>query len=83
MPDPKKVWVPQPATKLYGGNAESISDRFVREYGESTVSKAELQCVLDFMLLLGIVKPSEFVEVLERKLRRTDELRRHAAGVRD
>ena len=82
MSDPK-LWVPMPTTKLYGRDPESIRDRFVREYGESTVHNAEHQCVLDFMMLMGIVKPEEFVDVLERKLKRVDELRRHAAGIRD
>ena len=81
MSQDKKIWVPMPATKLYGGDSETIRDRFVAQYGEATVHNAEHQCVLDFMMLMGVVKPSEFLEVLEKKLRRTDERRRHAAGL--
>jgi hypothetical protein len=70
-----------PATKLYGSNSESLRDRFVAQYGETTVHKAEHQVLLDLMLLLGVIKPSEFVDVLTKKLQRVDDLRRHAAGV--
>lgn len=82
MPEPDKIWVPQPATNLYGSNPESIRDRYVRMYGEATVHNAEHQIILDLMLLNGVIKPTEFVEVLDRKLRRIDDMRRSAAGVK-
>ena len=78
---PEKIWVPQPATQLYGGNAESIRDRFVRQYGEASVMKAELSVCLDVMLLTGMIKPAEFVDVLGRKLQRIDNMRRAAANL--
>lgn len=80
-----KLWVPQPASNLYavGGEAETIRDRFVRQYGEGTVLRSELQICLDLMMLTGVIKPQEFVEVLERKLNRTEAARRRAAGFDD
>lgn len=79
-----KSQVPMPASRLYeaaGQHPESIRDRFVAAFGESTVQRAELQVVLDLFMLMGVVKPAEFVEVLERKLRRIDAMRREQAGV--
>ena len=84
MPDLPSL--PQPATDLYRDGTQepvAIRDRFVQMYGEGTVMRAELQVCLDLFMLMGIVKPQEFVEVLERKLKRTDDLRRAAAGFRD
>jgi hypothetical protein len=78
--------LPQPATELYkggGGEPVTIRDRFVQQYGEGTVQRAELQVCLDLFMLMNIVKPQEFVEVLERKLRRIDDMRRAAAGFSD
>ena len=83
MPNPK-IWVPQPATNLYrtGGNdPETLRDRLVKHYGESTVLRAEVSVLLDLALLTGQIKPSEFVEVLTKKLARTDEHRRAAANL--
>lgn len=78
-----KIWIPQPATKLYGaGNThpETVRDRFVRQYGESTVQRAELSVVLDLLMLTGAIAPSEFVDVMSKKLSRIDQERQAAAG---
>jgi len=75
-----------PASQLYGGQGpepESIRDRFVARYGSATVAQAELQVVLDCFMIFGVIKPAEFVEVLQRKLERVDRMRREQAGVRD
>jgi hypothetical protein len=58
-----------------------VRDRFVAQYGENTVQRAELSVCLDVLLLVGIIKPSEFIEVLGRKLHRIDEQRRAAANL--
>lgn len=79
---PKKIWVPQPATRLYGAEGmdpQSMRDRFVQQYGESTVTQAELSTTLDIMMMVGMIKPSEFIEVMARKLHRIDEHRRAQA----
>jgi hypothetical protein len=84
MPD--KVGVPMPATQLYKrgmDEPEALRDRLCAMYGEATVHNAEHQVVLDMMMLLGVVKPQEFVDVLMRKLERVDRLRREQAGISD
>lgn len=84
VPDPRKIWVPQPATRLYGaggGDPESIRDRYVDAYGEGTVQRAELSTCLDLFMLNGMIKPSEFIEVISRKLSKIDEKRRQAANL--
>lgn len=81
---PPKIYVPMPASQLYSGGGahpETIRDRFVANYGETTVQRAELQVVLDLFMLMGVVKPSEFIEVLHRKLERIDKMRREQAGI--
>ena len=81
---PEKIWVPQPATNLYrtGGNdPESLRDKLVSKYGESTVLRAEVSVLLDLALLTGMIKPAEFVDVLIKKLERTDAHRRAAANL--
>jgi hypothetical protein len=76
--------VPMPASKLYeagGEHPESIRDRFVAAYGEATVQRAELQVVLDLFMIMGVVKPQEFIDVLHRKLERINRMRMEQAGV--
>ena len=79
-----KVWVPTPASKLYadrqGNTPETIRERFERQYGEATVTRAELSTVLDVMMMTGMIKPSEFIEVISRKLARIEAMRQDAAG---
>jgi hypothetical protein len=78
--------VPMPASNLYkagGAEPESLRDKFIAKYGEATVHQAEHQVVLDLMMLMGVVKPQEFVDVLVKKLERVDRLRREQAGIRD
>jgi hypothetical protein len=84
MPDAKKIWVPQPATRLYGAGGndpETVRDRFVDMYGEGTVQRAELSTCLDLFMLNGIIKPSEFIDVIQRKLYKIDQSRRAAANL--
>lgn len=80
MPDPK-IWVPHASSLAFGKDPEGLRDRFVARYGETTVHNAEHQVMMDLMILGGVIKPNEFVEVLERKLKRVEELRAHRAGV--
>jgi hypothetical protein len=82
MPGPQKIWVPQPASKLYGAQGadpESIRDQLVDMYGENTVQRAELSILLDLMMLNGVIKPTEFIEVMQKKLYKLDQKRRVAA----
>ena len=81
---PPKVWIPQPATKLYGAGGadpESLRDRLVDSYGEGSVERAEISVVLDLLMISGIIKPSEFIDLMQKKLYRIDQKRRAAAGL--
>lgn len=78
------IWVPQPATQLYavgGAQAESVRDRLVGQFGEATVQRAEVSVLLDLMLLHGVIKPGEFVDLMLKRLHRIDEQRRAAANL--
>lgn len=84
MPGTKKIWVPQPASRLYGaggGDPETMRDRLVDAYGEGSVQRAELSTCLDLFMLNGIIKPSEFIEVIQRKLYKIDQQRRGIANL--
>jgi len=83
MPGAKKIWVPQPATRLYGaqGDPETVRDQFVDQYGEGTVQRAELSTCLDLFMLNGMIKPNEFIEVISRKLYKIDQHRRAMANL--
>jgi hypothetical protein len=71
-----------PAGKLYGiggAHPQSVRDQLVERYGQVSVNSAELSVVLDVMMVTGMIKPSEFVDLMQRKLHRIDEQRRAAA----
>lgn len=77
-----ELWVPQPSSKLYGaqgGDPETIRERLVQQYGEGTVERAEISCILDLLMINGVIRPSEFVEIITKKLDRIDQRRRAAA----
>jgi hypothetical protein len=81
---PQKVWVPQPATKLYaaaGTDPETLRDRLVDQYGEGSVQRAEISCILDLLMIMRVVAPSEFVDMMQKKLYRIDQRRRAAANL--
>lgn len=84
MPDGRKIWVPQPATRGYGAGGRdpvSVRDQLVDQYGEGTVQRAELQTLLDVAILSGLIKPEEFFEVMRRRLHHLDQMRRAAANL--
>lgn len=71
-----------PAGKLYGAQGahpQTVRDQLVARYGQVSVNSAELSVVLDIMMVTGMVKPSEFVDLMQRKLHRIDEQRRAEA----
>ncbi len=85
-PKTKGLWVPQPAAKLYGAGGsdpETVRDKMVEMVGEATVQKAELSVVLDLLFLNGVIRPSEFVELMMKKIHRIDERRRAAARLEE
>jgi hypothetical protein len=79
-----KIWVPEPASKLYGvdkGDPQTMRDRMVREYGEGTVQRCELAVLLDLAMLTGQIRPDEFMYVMSVRLAQIDQQRRAAAGL--
>jgi hypothetical protein len=77
------VGVPNPVA-LYG-NTEALStrDKLVMQFGEATVQWAEMACVIQLLFAVGIVKPNEFIELVQHQCQRTDDMRRRAAGFAD
>lgn len=79
-----KIWVPQPASKGYaagGGDAVSIRQQLVDQYGEGSVNRAEIQTILDVIILSGLIKPQEFYDVMMKRLYHLDQMRRAAANL--
>lgn len=79
-----KIWVPQPATRGYGargGDPVAIRDQLVQQYGEGTVTRAEIQTILDVIILSGLIKPEEFFDVMQKRLYHLDQMRRAAANL--
>lgn len=59
----------------------SVRDELVRQFGEATVTQAEVSTILDVFIAMKIMKSEEFVETLLIRLRKTDEARRAAANL--
>ena len=77
MPD--KILVPMPESDLY---RKTVSrDELVGKYGETTVSRAEVACILNIFMITGVVKPNEFIDLMVRQCQRIDEARRLAANL--
>ena len=75
MPD--KIYVPMPESAMY---KKTVSrDELVGRYGESTVSRAEVATILNIMMISGMIKPNEFIDLMVRQCDRIDEERRVAA----
>jgi hypothetical protein len=66
----------------YGDSAESLDVRskLVMQYGEDTVRWSEIATVVQLMFAVGIIKPTEFIALVEKQCSRVDERRRRAAG---
>lgn len=74
-----KIIVPMPASEGFGG--EHVRDRFVKQYGESSVNRAEIAVVTNILIAMGIINKHDFTDMLEHVLKRTEERRRHQAGL--
>lgn len=81
---PPKIWVPQPASRGYGaggGDPVSVRDQLVNQYGEGSVTRAEMQTILDVIIISGLIKPQEFYDVMMKRLYHLDQMRRQAANL--
>jgi hypothetical protein len=74
---PGKIYVPMPETEMY---KKSVSrDDIVNQFGEATVSRAEVAVVLNILYMTGMIKPNEFVDLMIMQCRRIEDERRSAA----
>jgi hypothetical protein len=75
MPD--RYGVPMPESEMYKKSVPR--DDLVVRFGETTVSRAEVATILNIMMITGVIKPSEFIDLMVRQCERIDEERRLAA----
>jgi hypothetical protein len=75
--------VPQPASKGYSaaGDSQTVRDRLVDMYGDGTVTRAELATVIDVLIVTGMIKPQEFMDIMQKRLYHLDQQRRTAANL--
>jgi len=81
---PPRIWVPQPASRGYGaggGDPVDVRSQLVNQYGEGTVTRAELQTCIDVLILTGMIKPEEFFDVIMKRVHHIDQMRRAAANL--
>jgi hypothetical protein len=66
----------------YDGNlgAMDVRARLVMEFGEDTVRWSEIATVVQLMFAVGIIKPAEFIDLVEKQCKRVDDRRRRNAG---
>lgn len=78
-----RIWVPRPASLAYrdAGDPVSVRDSLVKEFGETTVTEAEISTILDVFIITGIMKSSEFIETITIRLKKIDQARRAAANL--
>jgi hypothetical protein len=65
-----------------GVDAETIRDQLIQKYGSATVQEAEISTVLDVLMIAGVLKPSEFIDLIQKKLSRIEQMRYEAALVK-
>lgn len=75
------VILPTPDYGSRSGNY--VRDRLVQEYGETNVMKAEIAICIQLLMMNGVIKGSQFIEMLEVVLKKADDRNRAAAGFRD
>jgi hypothetical protein len=75
-----KIIMPEPDFR--NSNAQNYRNGvLIPQFGEATVKAAEVSVVLDIMIMTGIVKPAELIDLIEQKCRRIDDSRRRAANL--
>lgn len=76
MPNQPKphIYVPMPQSRTVYGDG-STRDQFIRRYGEVSVMHAEVAVCVTVLSELGIIKKSEFVELVKNALEAADRKR--------
>ncbi len=72
------IYVPMPQSEFAYGE-KTKRDQLIRRYGEVSVMHAEVSACVSVMILLGIIKKQEFVELVERALQAADLRRQRQA----
>lgn len=75
----RRTIVPMPASKSVYGETGGKRDQLIQRFGEVSVMHAEVAVCVTVLVELGIIKRSEFVELVENALKAADIRRqRHA-----
>lgn len=74
------IYIPMPKSEGYGGN---LRDQLAQKYGDPTVTRAETAVIINILIYMGIIKGSEFQDMIVQACERIDGERRKAAGIRD
>lgn len=74
---PGRILVPMPTAEGYHGN---LRDRLVVQYGEASVTRAEIAVCLNVLMAIGVMKQDEFVQLLMTVLEKTEQRRRQQVG---
>ena len=72
-----------PLAGLQYGDRQDIRSQLIAKHGETTVLWAELAVVIQLLFAQGVIKPTEFADLVSRQLGRIEERRRQAAGLPD
>lgn len=69
-----------PRSEGYGGN---LRDELAQKYGEPTVTRAETAVLINILIYIGVIKASEFRDMIVTMCEKIEDERRRAAGIRD
>lgn len=73
------IYVPMPqSNSIYGQGGKR--DQLIRRYGEVSVMHAEVAVCVTIMAEIGVIKKSEFVELVESSLQAADIRRQRQAA---
>lgn len=74
------VYVPMPAAQgFYGTDGRSSRDQLIRQYGEVSVMHAEVAACIVMLEAIGILKKSEFQDLVQGALAAADLRRQRQA----
>lgn len=74
------IYVPMPTAEGYGGN---LRDQLAQKYGEPTVTRAETAVLINILIYMGVMKASEYRDMIVTMCEKIDGDRRRAAGIKD
>jgi len=78
---PNRILVPMPESDMYKKSIKR--DDLVQQFGEATVSRAEVAVVLNILYMTGVIKPSEFADLMVMQCRRIEDERRAAVRLEE